>query len=238
MKTYLRAQIAAAILISAAAPAMAEDVHPYVEAFGGYAFGTRSGDGDIANGTGFGGDFGSSATYGGGIGIKIPVDQTGFSFRFDITGSGNPSLGGDNHTGTLDDGTPVSAKVKLSTATYLATAYIDMDVGLPVKPFVGFGLGGAHSRVGTLIYSNPVGAFATVNGNNHSDFAWSGTAGATYAVMPDLELDLAYRYIDAGKITSGGNFIDLTNGTTQSLDAEISSRLQIHQFTAAVRYLF
>jgi opacity protein-like surface antigen len=217
---------------------MAQDIHPYVEAFGGYALGSRSGTGDIASGTGFGGDFGSSSTYGGGIGIKIPVDNTGFSFRLDLTGSGNPSLGGSNHTGTLDDGTPVSAKVKLNADTYLATAYIDMNVGLPVTPFVGFGLGGAHKRVGTLIYSGPAGAFAAVQGNSHSDLAWTGTVGATYAVMPEIEIDLAYRYIDAGKVESGIGFTDLTNGTTQTLNGEISSRLQIHQFTAAVRYLF
>lgn len=239
MKKHLRAQIAAAILVAAAAPAMADDsIHPYVEAFGGYSLGTRSGDGDIVSGTGFGGDFGNSVTYGGGVGIKIPVDNTGFSFRFDVTGSGNPSLGGDNHTGTLDDGTPVSAKVKLSAATYLATGYIDMNVGLPVTPFVGFGVGGAHMRVGNIVYTGPAGAFASVNGNSHSDFAWTGTVGATYAVMPELEIDLAYRYIDAGKVELGGNFTDLTNGTTQTLNAEIFSRLQIHQFTAAVRYLF
>src|SRR5579859_2670046 len=199
MKKYVRAQIAAAILVSAAAPALADDIHPYVEGFGGYALGTRSGDGDVVNGTGFGGDFGTSSTYGGGIGVKIPVDNTGFSFRFDVTGSGNPSLGGDNHTGTLDDGSTASAKVKLSAATYLATGYIDMNVGLPVTPFVGFGLGGAHARVGTLVYSGSAGTFASVNGNSHSNFAWSGTVGATYAVMPEIEIDLAYRYVDAGK---------------------------------------
>jgi opacity protein-like surface antigen len=109
---------------------------------------------------------------------------------------------------------------------------------LPVKPFVGFGVGGAHTRVGTVTFTGPAGAFATVNGNNHSDFAWTGTVGATYSVMPELEIDLAYRYIDAGKVESGGTFTDLSNNTTQSLNAEITSRLQIHQFTAAVRYLF
>ncbi len=237
MNKYVRAQIAAAILASTAAvPAMAQDVIPYVVGFGGYSLGTQSGGGDVVSGTGFGGDFGSSAAYGGGVGIKIPVDNV--AFRFDLTGNFNPSLGGDNHTGTLGDGTPVSAKVKASSDAYLATAYIDFDAGLPVVPFVGFGLGGAHKKIGTQVYSNPSGAFATVNGGNHEGVAWTGTVGATYAVIPHVEIDFAYRYIDAGTVNSGSTFTDLTNGSTQSLDSPISSRLQIHQFTAAVRYLF
>ncbi len=36
MKNYARAQIAAVFLASAAAPAMAAEVIPYVEGFGGY----------------------------------------------------------------------------------------------------------------------------------------------------------------------------------------------------------
>ena len=239
MKKYVRARIAAVFLASAAAPAMAADVIPYVEGFGGYSLGTRSGgDGDIVNGTGFGGDFGSSAAYGGGVGIKLPIDNSPIAFRLDFTGNFNPSLGGDNHSGSLDDGTPINGKVKLSANGYLATGYIDFDAGLPVTPFIGFGLGGMHKKIGNIVYSNPQGAFATVNGNDREGVAWTGTVGATYSVIPHVDVDFAYRYIDAGKVNSGSTFTDLTNGSTQQLNTQISSRLQIHQFTAAIRYLF
>lgn len=237
MKKYVRARMAAIVLASAAAPAMAADVIPYVEGFGGYSLGTRSGgDGDIVNGTGFGGDFGSSSNFGGGVGIKIPVDTV--AFRFDLTGNFNPSLGGDNHGGTLSDGTAIGAKVKVNAVAYLATAYIDMDVGLPVRPFVGFGLGGVHKKTGTVVFSNPAGDFATVSGNDHEGVAWTGTVGATYTVIPHVEIDVDYRYIEAGHVNSGTAFTDLTNGTVQQLNAPISSNLQIHQFGATLRYLF
>jgi len=237
MNKYVRAQIAAAVLAVTAAPAMAADIIPYVEGFGGYSIGSRSGGGgDIVNGNGFGGDFGTSSNFGGGIGIKIPVDNV--AFRFDITGNFNPSLGGDNHGGTLGDGTPVAAKVKLSDTAYLASAYIDVDVGLPVVPFVGFGIGGSHKKIGTVVFSQPGGAFATVGGNDREGVAWSGTVGATYTVIPHVEVDLAYRYIDAGQVNSGSAFTDLTNGSVQQLNSQISSNLQIHQFGATLRYLF
>lgn len=237
MNKYVRAQIAAVLLAASAAPAMAADIIPYVEGFGGYSLGSRSGgDGDIVNGTGFGGDFGSSSNYGGGVGIKIPVDNV--AFRFDITGNFNPSLGGDNHGGTLSDGTPVGAKVKVNAAAYLATAYIDMDVGLPVVPFVGFGIGGVHKKVGNIVFSNPAGAFANVGGGDKEGVAWTGTVGATYTVIPHVEIDVNYRYIEAGRVNSGTAFTDLTNGSVQQLDAPVSSTLQIHQFGAVVRYLF
>jgi opacity protein-like surface antigen len=237
MNKYVRAQLAALVLAGAAAPSMAADVIPYVEGFGGYSIATQSnGDGDIVNGTGFGGDFGTSGFFGGGVGVKIPVDN--IAFRFDLTGNWNPSLGGDNHGGTLSDGTPVNAKVKLADTAYLATAYIDMDVGLPVVPFVGFGLGGSHKKVGTVVFSSPQGAFATVNGNDREGVAWTATVGATYTVIPHVEVDLAYRYIDAGQANSGSKFTDLTNGTVQGLGSQINSNVQIHQFGATLRYLF
>jgi len=237
MNKYVRAQIAAAILASVAAPAMAQDIIPYVEGFGGYSLGHRSGgDGDIVNGTGFGGNFGTSSNFGGGVGIKIPVDNA--AFRFDITGNFNPSLGGSGHNGMLSDGTPIGAKVKLAATAYLATAYIDLDVGLPVVPFVGFGLGGVHKKIGAVVYSNPAGNFATVSGGDREGVAWTGTLGATYTAIPHVEIDLDYRYIEAGPVNSGTNFTDLTNGTTQGLGSPISSTLQIHQFGATVRYLF
>jgi opacity protein-like surface antigen len=238
MNTPVRAPLFAAILAVSAAPAMADDIIPYVEGFAGYGIGGISKTGDIVSGSGFGGDFGGSGVYGGGVGLKMPIDNSGVSIRIDLTGSALPNLGGSNHTGTLDDGSTVNAKVKLNAITYLATVYADVDVGLPVVPFVGVGLGGAEKRIGTVVYSGPAGAFATVNGINHTDVAWTGTVGATYSVMPHLDLDFSYRYTYAGKAESGTTFTDLTNGVTQTLDTNISSHVQLHQFVAAIRYLF
>ena len=238
MNKHVRAPLFAAILAVSAAPAMSQEIIPYVEGFGGYALGDMTKSGDLVAGTGFGGsDFGSSPTYGGGIGFKAPIDN-GVAIRFDITGSFFPSLGGNNHTGTLPDGTPISAKVKLSGADYLATVYADIDVGLPVVPYVGVGIGGVHKKISTVVFSGPTGAFATVNGNDHEGIAFSMTAGASYKVMEHLEVDLSYRYTEAGKTNSGTTFTDLTNGTTQTLDSAIGSNLQLHQFLAGIRYLF
>ncbi len=168
----------------------------------------------------------------------MPIDKTGVAIRFDLTGSAFPNLGGSNHTGTLDDGSTINAKVKLNAITYIATIYADVDVGLPVVPFVGFGLGGAEKRIGTVVFNGPAGSFATVNGSNHTDVAWSGTVGATYSVIPHFDLDLSYRYTYAGKAESGTTFTDLSNGVTSSLDSQISSHVQLHQFLATIRYLF
>ena len=240
MNKYVRAQLAAAAILAgaAAAPAMADDVIPYIEGFGGYAIGAMSQSGDIVSGTGFGGDWGNGGVYGGGVGLKMPIDNSGVAIRVDITGAGIAGLGGNNHTGTLSDGTPVSARVKLTGADYLATVYADIDVGLPVVPFVGFGLGGAHKKIDPLVYTGPSGAFATVDGDKKDGLAWSGVVGASYTVMPHLEFELSYRYTDAGKVSSGSTFTDTTNGVSQQLDSPIVSHLQLHQFVAGIRYLF
>jgi len=224
-----------------AAPALADDMTPsvYVQATGGYAIGSISNASNIVTGNGFGGDFGNSATYGGGVGLKFPKIGI-LTVRTDLTGSFDPSLGGSNHTGSLPDGTSVSAKVKLQASTYLANIYGDLDVGSPFMPFVGMGIGGAHKRVSTIIFSNPAGSFASVNGNTHEGFVWSATVGGNYNVTENIALELAYRYTEAGRVNSGSNFTDLTQSpaVTQGLNQQISSDLNLHQFTATVRYLF
>ena len=224
-----------------AAPAVADEFPTlYMQGTAGYTVTSMGTPGNIVTGTGFGGDFGNGGSYGGGVGLKFPAIGP-MNVRVDITGSVSPDLGGSNHGGTLPDGTPVAAKVKLQTDTYLANVYADLGVpGWPVTPFIGVGFGGAHNRVGSIVYSNPAGAFGLVSGGDKSSLAWSATVGAGMEVLPHVAFELAYRYIDAGKVVSGSNFTDLTQSpaVTQGLSQQISSYVYLHQFNATVRYLF
>ena len=246
MKTITLAQSAAlalaftAIAAPAAAESAAGDVTPYIQASTGYAFGDAGGGGNILSGTGFGGDFGNSGSYGGGIGLKLPGTIGPASFRVDLTGSFNPSLGGSGHGGTLANGTPITATVKLADTVYLANLYADFNLGLPVTPFIGIGVGGAHKKVGNIVYSNPMGNIALVTGNDHEGVAWSATTGASYSLTANLAVELAYRFTECGKVNAGTNFVDLTQtpSVVQGLNQQISSRLELHQLNATLRYSF
>lgn len=231
------AAAAAASLGAGSAFAQVLDLDPYVRIDAGYAF-TANASGNIApQGNGYGNDFGSGFAGGGGIGVKFghlgPV-----SFRVDFTGFATSSLGG-THTGTLSDGTAISTKAKLNNITELATVYVDVATPMPITPFVGFGFGSAQNRVGALTFTNSAGAFGTINPNRNSDTAWSFTAGASYPVMPHIEIEIAYRYTSAGTVRSGTTITDLTTNPPVSgtLDGPLASRLNLQQIGASLRFV-
>ena len=48
-----------------------------------------------------------------------------------------------------------------------------------------------------------VGGFGFSHGRRTTDLAWAAMAGVSYAITPNLKLELAYRYLDMGDIKTG-----------------------------------
>jgi opacity protein-like surface antigen len=238
--------LVAAIGVSAAmtAPLMsaeaADTLVPYVRADVAWGAGSAGGGGTIVDGPGFGNNFGTSVGFGGGFGVKLPFTVGPASFRLDGSFSESPSLGGGNHSGSLSDGTPISAPVKVIDKLFLATAYADLDMGWIVTPYVGIGAGGAQNIVKPIVFSNPYGSFAVVDRNSHTAEAWTATVGASYPFYPGFNLDVGYRYVRAGNVRSGGNISDITTSppSAQALSQPIESSLSLNQVTVSVRYTF
>lgn len=81
-----------------------------------------------------------------------------------------------------------SQKVKVSrhmnTMTYMANFLVDLDFNMPVTPYVGVGIGYAHSWS---------------KGWKGDRFAYQGIAGVSYAVCEGVDLCVDYRYMKAVK---------------------------------------
>jgi opacity protein-like surface antigen len=86
----------------------------------------------------------------------------------------------------------------------MANAYFDLPVrNLPVRPFLGAGVGGADVHV-TAIASRPFGPPmppTTLIDDRVSGFAWQLMAGAAVPITRRLSLTAQYRWFDADTLT-------------------------------------
>jgi opacity protein-like surface antigen len=120
---------------------------------------------------------------------------------------------------TLNDPTPPTTqyadfyRADTSSLVGLINAYVDMGTWYGVTPFVGAGVGFARNTLSGFTdqgfgyyQGNPLGAaggyFSDGTSNN---FAWALMTGLDFNVTPNLKLELGYRYLDYGKITTGSS---------------------------------
>jgi opacity protein-like surface antigen len=92
----------------------------------------------------------------------------------------------------------------VGTALFMANGYFDLGTWYGFTPYVGGGVGAAMHNVSAITDYNPVtggAGFGTTA--NVTNFAWAAMAGVSYAVTPNLRLDLGYRYVDMGNVTTG-----------------------------------
>jgi opacity protein-like surface antigen len=107
----------------------------------------------------------------------------------------------------------------VSSAIFMANAYVDVGTWYGVTPFVGGGVGFSHNMLtgmtdqGFTYPGNgagyPTGGY--FNDASTNNFAWALMAGLDYNVSQNLKLELGYRYLDYGKIQSGAS--NCFNGT-------------------------
>ena len=91
----------------------------------------------------------------------------------------------------------------VSSFVGLLNGYVGPGAWYGFSPFLGAGVGLADNRTSGLsgqAFLNPVGY---ANGSRLS-FAWALMAGVDYDLAPNLKLELGYRYLNYGSITTGG----------------------------------
>lgn len=168
---------AAAVAFLLAGPAWAEvETGFYLEGQVGYSSpesvdASAGGvDGDV--------DFKEAAVFGGAVGWRFTharLELNGSYRKYDVD---EVDAAGFDATGD-GDATSVVGLVNL---------FIDPDLGYPVHPFLGGGIGAAYLEVDTgdspLEIDDQAGAFA-----------WNLSAGLTWDVTPNVALSASYRYL-------------------------------------------
>ena len=91
----------------------------------------------------------------------------------------------------------------LSSAVFLANAYVDLGTWWCLTPFIGAGIGTARNMISGVqdqgIIANGSQGFGYTSSNSAQwNLAWDVTAGLTYNVTENLKVDLSWRYLNMG----------------------------------------
>jgi opacity protein-like surface antigen len=96
----------------------------------------------------------------------------------------------------------------ISSYVFLANAYVDLGTWCGLTPFVGFGIGTAANTIsGFSDVGIPTGGAGIGAPVTDWDLAWAVHAGVSYSITPNLKLELAYRFLDLGSVTSSINCV-------------------------------
>jgi opacity protein-like surface antigen len=92
-----------------------------------------------------------------------------------------------------------------SAAVFLANAYFDLGTWYGITPYIGGGVGAGVNWLQNFydISAQPAGGFGFAQNRMPTNFAWQIGAGLAYNVSPNLKLEVGYRYLDLGKMSTG-----------------------------------
>ncbi len=118
----------------------------------------------------------------------------------------------------------------LGTALFMANAYVDLGTWRGITPYVGGGVGVAAHNLNGLY---DVGGGVAQN-TSPANFAWAVMAGLAFNITPNLKMDIGYRYVDMGDITS--NPIQCLN--SPCFHEQQSFHVASHDIRLGFRYAF
>jgi len=131
--------------------------------------------------------------YGGGLGVGVKSDW----LRVDLTVDGASKMKYESTTVTTNDTT-----AKVSAVTAMVNGYLDLATWYGVTPYVGGGVGGARLEI-TDYQSTVTPPFGGDTSRSQWNVAWAAMGGVAYQVAPNMQIDVGYRYLSLGNITTG-----------------------------------
>jgi opacity protein-like surface antigen len=154
----------------------------------------------------------------GALGYGLALGPGGGRLRLEANASWR-----ENDIDGLDaDGLDIEADGELGVLVGLANAYYDFDLGLPLRPYLGGGVGAARVSVDT-----DTGGLLDVDDEGWA-FAWNLAAGLGYELGGGLELTGGYRYLRVE-----GTDLDVDGGGELDVDNYAS-----HEVLLGLRYTF
>ena len=97
---------------------------------------------------------------------------------------------------------PGDFTAKIDSFTAMANIYGDLGTWWGLTPYIGAGFG--TTRLSTSDFSQHfLPAVAAVDTTNKWNFAWAYMAGISYRISGNYNIDLGYRHIDMGDVTTG-----------------------------------
>jgi opacity protein-like surface antigen len=204
-----------------------------------------------------------NSTFFGGAGIGYQFNSY---LRADVTGElrGSAPFGYkdqfcfDNASGACGSGRPPSGngvqginsiRGNISSAVVLFNGYLDLGTWHGLTPFVGGGIGVTRNRIDGVVDNGSVDNFTggLLNGTSSplqvsrdrtkTDVAFAVHAGVGYDVTQNLKLEVAYRYLNLGRITDGGSKCSLASCANVPTYFTRVKDLDSHDFRIGMRWM-
>jgi opacity protein-like surface antigen len=132
---------------------------------------------------------------------------------------------------TPDGGDPLHTSLR--TYTLMLNAYKDFGNFGGFVPYVGAGIGAAYHQMNDVYFTGNGALTNRIHGNNDLAFAWSVMAGVGYQISDRAILDVGYRYIDMGSISSQRS--DSAGFVNPAVHVD---DITAHEFKVGLRYHF
>ncbi len=174
--------------------------------------------------------------------------QFGSFFRADVTGEyrGGARLGFvDVYSGCYAGSNPCAPgtgldhnTANLSSVVVLANGYFDLGTWYGVTPYIGGGVGSAFHRVTGFTdigAGTAMGGMGIAKEKHSSGLAWALQAGVSYDVTQNFKVDVGYRYLNMGNVSSG-NVSCYNDGCTAPYSYKFKD-VTSHDVKIGVRYL-
>lgn len=128
---------------------------------------------------------------------------------------------------------PVGADGHFRSFALMANGYYELDLGWPVMPYVGAGIGVARTKIEIDEFSAFGTALPAVFDDSDTVFAYQAMAGLAYQLMPSMAVGIEYRFFGS----SGPDFEDqlLSAAAEVGLDGE---SIKSHNVFVNLRYFF
>jgi opacity protein-like surface antigen len=129
-------------------------------------------------------------------------------------------------------GATVNSEIaEISAWTTLANVYLDLGNYSGFSPYVGAGAGVALVMVDDIVTEDSsTGTFTSIDGDEEWNFAWALMAGLAYDFTPQMTVDLGYRYLNLGEVSSDTVPLGAGDGDFTYDD------LQAHEIRVGLRY--
>ena len=189
--------------------------------------------GDEVTGTNFGDTWAGDVGFGGGQGSRGFRAEIMYGYRGNRDFFGIP-----RDFVVLEPGGPteVDDPIHSSLTSHLFMANVYYDLGKwygRFVPYVGLGIGAAYHQLDEVYFTQNPFLTNRIQGNDDFSFAWSVMTGVAYQVSDRAVLDLGYRYLDMGAISSGR--VDSAGFTNPQVDFD---DITAHEFKIGLRYHF
>ena len=182
----------------------------------------------------------------------VPAVELGFGYatgaiRFEALVEYRPHYTFEGRANFLAPDRRQEVSAKLSSVSGMLAGFVDLAaLGLPkpgpFAPFLGAGVGAAHTRIGKTTVTFPA-TTTTVPGGSRTGLAWMATAGVAVALDARVTLDLAWRYSDLGEVRTprGPGRVVWRDGSREPLPLDLApttARLRGHGVRLSLRHAF